>query len=310
MDISIIIVNFNSFQMLKECLDSIVKHTNPKIIFEIIIIDNNSNEGNIRSFLKDYSQVKLVINTDNRGFAAANNQGIKIAKGKYILFLNNDTLFLEDSISKILAFLGKNGQNSIIGCRLLNGDRSHQASVVDRDSLSNSFGENFFLYLIFKKIRALNKYYLSSNEPDSPSEVDIIKGAFIFCTKKIVDELSGFDERFFFYSEETDLCIRAILKGYKIYYFPQTQIIHYGGYATDKNLWFKFKNQTTARIQIFQKHYSGLSFFLLISFHFVGIFIRIFVYFLGGIVTLSLPLVRKSWYYFRQLYIYPKNLFK
>lgn len=296
--------------MLKECLDSIVKHTDSKIVFEIIIIDNNSNQGDVRYFLKDFSLVKLVVNTENRGFAAANNQGIELATGKFILFLNNDTLFVGDTIKKILDLFNRIGENSIVGCRLLNRDKTHQDSIFDRDTLSNSFGENFFLYKIFKNNRALNRWYYSIIDLEQITKVEIIKGAFIFCPKKIVDHLGGFDERFFFYSEETDFCLRALAEGYKIYYFPHTEIIHYGNYSTDQNLWFKFKNQTIARIQIYQKHYRGLSFLLLVSFHFLGIFIRVFFYFALGLMKFNLPLIKKSGYYFRQLFVYPKNAFK
>jgi len=309
-DISIIIVNYNSFQILTECLDSIYKFTDKQTIFEIIVIDNNSAEGDIRYTLKTYPQIKLIVNSENRGFSAANNQGLEIANGKYILFLNNDTLFIEDTIKKTIAFLEDFGKDNVIGCRLLNSDNTHQTSVVDKDSLSNSFGENFFLYLYFKKYRSLNKYYYSDFEPKVPSEVGVVKGAFIFCSKKIVDELGGFDNRFFFYAEETDFCFRAANAGYKVIYFPGTEIIHLGGASTDKHLWFKFKNQSIAKIQIYQKHYKGIEFFLLVSFHYLGMFQRVFVYMAMSALKLKVNLLKKSLVYFRLLFIYPKNQFK
>jgi O-antigen biosynthesis protein len=310
MNLSVIIINYNSFRLLNELLDSILTNISHQLFFEIIVIDNNSSEGNISDYIPNDPKIKIIKNSTNKGFSAANNQGIKIAKGEYILFLNNDTLFLEDTISRILEFIKQTGNNIIVGCRLLNEDGTHQTSVVDRDSLTNSFGENLFLYLIFKNVRALNRYYFAVNEPKLPEEVDIIKGAFIFCSKKIVDELNGFDERFFFYAEETDFCMRAKNKGYKIYYYPNTAIIHYGGAATDRNQWFKFKNQSIAKIQIYQKHSKGIEFFLFISSHYLGILLRVPVYLVFGLFSFNSSLIAKSFLYFRQLFIYPKNLFK
>jgi GT2 family glycosyltransferase len=197
-----------------------------------------------------------------------------------------------------------------VGCRLLNVDKTIQASIVDKDSILNSIGENFFLYKIFKKNKKLNRWYYSQIGLEKPTQVDIIKGAFIFCSHKIINNLVGFDERFYFYAEETDFCLRALSNGYKIWYFPLTKIIHIGGYSTDKNLWFKFKNQSIARIQIFQKHYKGVRFYILTSLHYWGIFMRVGVYFILGLITFNIPLLKKSGYYALQLLIYPKNLFK
>ncbi|MFA4923281.1 MAG: glycosyltransferase family 2 protein [Ignavibacteriaceae bacterium] len=308
-NISIIIVNYNSFQMLKECLDSILKLTT-ELTYEIIIVDNGSIEGNIRECLFPYQNVRLITNKSNVGFSTANNMGIKIAIGEFVLFLNNDTLFLENSLKKILHYIKDKNSNSVIGCRLLNQNRTHQSSVVDKDSISNSFGENFFLYKLFPRVRMLNKYYFSYKEPKEPTVVDVVKGAFIFCSKKIVDELNGFDERFFFYAEETDFCLKAKELRYNVIYFPQTEIIHLGGVATDKDLWFKFKNQSIAKIQIYQKHFKGIEFFLLTAFHYLGVFLRVFVYMVMSLLKLKENLFKKSFIYFRLLFIYPKNQFK
>ncbi|GAB6283119.1 MAG: hypothetical protein STSR0008_18750 [Ignavibacterium sp.] len=309
MDVSIIIVNLNSFKILKDCINSIINYTNKKIEYEIIIVDNNSDEGSIETELNGYTCVRLIQNKYNMGFAAANNEGIKIAKGKYILFLNNDTLFIEDSISVLLDFYSNSNQN-IIGCKILNADMTIQPSINDKDTLLNSFGENFFLYKIFPQIRSLNRWYLSQYVPQEIIQVDLIKGCFIFCEKKIIDELNGFDERFFFYAEETDLCLRAVSKGYKIIYYPETAIIHLGGYTTEKNLWFKYKNRSFARIQIFQKHYPRKQLYFLIAFHYGGIFLRVFVYFFLGVFSFNSKLFMKSFLYIKQLFVYPKNLFK
>lgn len=307
-DVSVVIVNYNSFDLLDNCINSILRYTK-NIGLEIIVIDNDSTEGDIQPITSKYPKIILLKNNINVGFAAANNQGIQIATGEYILFLNNDTLFIEDSVSKILDYINRTGHNKIVGCKLLNDDGTIQASILDRDTVFNSFGENFFLYKLLRLNRKLNRWYLNNIKINEPVEVDIIKGAFMFCPRRILEKLKGFDERFYFYAEEVDFCLRASQYGYKIYYLPQTKIIHFGGYSTDKNLWFKYKNQSIARIKIFQKHYSGIEFYILVFFHYCGLGLRVFLYFLRGLVTLNLDYILKSWYYTRQMFIYPTNSF-
>ena len=257
MDISIIIVNYNSTEYLKKCVESIIKFTKD-VLFEIIIVDNASSDFDENYFKEKYSVVKIICNSKNFGFAKANNQGIEIAKGKYLLFLNNDTLLFENTIKNIFDYAEKLNEEVFIGCQLLNSDLTKQESVVEFPDLWNGITENFFFYKIFKKSRLFNKYYQNEINLNEPTEVDVIKGAFMFCSAMSIKKLNGFDERFFFYSEETDLCYRFKKTGGKIIFFPKEKIIHYGGVSTDKILWFKFKNQTIGKIQYYQKHFSLL----------------------------------------------------
>jgi hypothetical protein len=307
-DVSVIIVNYNSFILLDECLKSLFDF-NRNLSLEVIVVDNNSNEGNIESVLKNYPSVILIKNKNNLGFAAANNQGIKIANGKYILFLNNDTVFLDDAIAQAFNFAESQKKKLFIGCQLLNKDFSKQESVVEFPGLWNAVTENLFLYKIFEESSLFNKYYQNYIEYDSPQLVDVIKGAFMFCSANAVKMLHGFDERFFFYSEETDLCYRFKKLGGEIYFLPDVEIIHYGGEATDKNLWFKFKNQTTGKIQFYQKHFRGWKFNALLFVHLFGLFLRGIIYPLGGILMLKKSLFIKGYYFIKQMFVYPQNKF-
>ncbi len=309
LDISIVIVNYNSFNQLENCIKSILNFTHD-CTYEIIVIDNASNEGNVENITIKYSQTLLLKNEKNIGFAAANNVGFKTAKGKYILILNNDTVFYENTLKILYDFAEQLKQEVFIGCKLLNEDGSHQISLVDFDTIINSFGENFFIYKLFPKSKSLNRFHLNFKKISSPIKVDVVKGAFIFCSSNAIRKLSGFDENFFFYGEETDLCQRFKAAGGKVFYFPMTSIYHIGGVTTDKNLWFKFRNQSVAKIKIYQKHYEGIEKFSLLLFHFLGILIRVPVYLGGGISTFNFSLIKKSYYYFRTFFIYPKNNFK
>jgi GT2 family glycosyltransferase len=307
-DISIIIVNYKSYDMTDNCIASIIKNTNG-INYEILIADNSFEADSINSIQNKYPDLKIIKNEFNLGFAAANNQCINIAKGKYMLFLNNDTLFLENSVKKIFDFCESLNYSCFLGCKLLNEDLTHQDSITDFENIFNIIGENLFLYKLFPSLKLFNKYNKNREQSTSVIEVDVIKGAFMYCLTNDIRQLNGFDERFFFYSEETDLCYRYKKMGGKIFYYPDTAIIHLGKATVMKNLWFKFKNQSIAKIQFYQKHFSGTILFFSVLIHYLGILIRIPIYLFMGVVKLSKFNFLKAYYYSRILFIYPKNKF-
>ena len=307
-DISIIIVSFNNLSFTKNCLESIIKYSSG-VSYEIIIIDNNSTE-NIEEVTNQFDKIKLIKNESNKGFAFANNQGLKIAQGKYALILNNDTIFTENTLKTLFDYAEKRNEKAFYGCRLLNTDGSFQESVMNFPSVWNVFTDSFFLSKIFKNSKVFNKNAVSFSKQNDLVEVDVLKGAFIFGRLSDFLELDGFDERFYFYSEELDLCKRFKNNGGKVYYFPKTSIIHIGGATVKKDELFFYKNQAIARIQYFQKHFNGIEFLFGSLFYYLGIIFRIPLYFIIGILTLNTGLMRKSKHYFKQLCYYPRNVFK
>lgn len=307
-DISVIIVNYNTSELLTECLDSLYEHSK-QISFETIIVDNASKDFKTADFEKKYKNLKILVNKTNLGFAAANNQGLKLALGKYVLFLNNDTKLLSNILKSVYDFAENFSNPIFVGCQLLNKDFSKQESVVEFPSVWNGFTENFFLYKLFPKSKFLNKYYQNELTWKEPIEVDVIRGAFMFCPTEIINKLNGFDARFFFYSEETDLCYRFKQMNGKIIFLPDQQIIHYGGVASDKNLWFKYKNQTIGKIQFYQKHFKGYKFLSVLIIHFIGLFLRGILNSIAGIILLKKGLLKKGLYFLKQMFVYPKNVF-
>ncbi len=307
-NISIIIVAYNRFDLLLNCLSTVIKHTR-NVAYETIVIDNNSADGNIDDVAGDFDNIILIKNNKNVGFGTANNQVLNIAKGKYVLFLNNDTILLENSLKKVYDFAETLNENSIIGCKLLNEDKSLQHSVYDFPSLLNVFTSNFFLYSLFPKSKLFNKYHLMNRKINETTEVDVVTGAFLFGTKEKLKEIGGFDERFFFYNEETDLCYRFKQNGGKIFYYPQTAITHLKGGTAKKSGWFAYKNQSLSTIKFFQKHFSKFNFIVALLLHYIGIFIRTPIFLLIGILTLNRDLIIRSYYYLKLLFLYPKNLF-
>lgn len=309
-DVSIIIVNYNNYNLLENCFKSILKFTN-KNTFEIIVVDNHSTNDDLNKIKNNFKNIILIENNSNKGFGAANNQGLSIAKGKYVLLLNNDTEFFEDSIHELIKYCDDSSEKVLVGCKLLNSDKTLQNSVVDFDNILNLFGEAFFLYKIFPKSKLLNKYHLNYVKLNKPTTVDFIAGAFMFCKLSDIKKINGFDERFYFFAEEADLCYRFsnILNG-KVIYLPSTSIIHIHGATTLQNPWFKYSNQAKAKIQFYQKHFQSYNFIFILLVHYNVIITRVLVYFIIGLFSISKTLMQKSFYYFRLLFIYPKNLFK
>lgn len=308
-DVSVIIVNYNSTGLLKNCLNSVNTFTK-EINYEIIVVDNNSIEGDIDVQFKDFDRVMLIKNDVNKGFGAANNQGAKIAKGKYVLLLNNDTVLFENTIKKVFGYAELIDEKNIIGCKLLNEDKSVQKSVYDFPSVLNVFTSNFFLYLLFPKSKYFNKYHMINKGINNIIRVDVVTGAFLFMNRKSFEALNGFDERFFFYMEDTDLCYRHRKNGGKVVYHPETSIIHLKGKSAKGESWFKNKHQSLSTIKFFQKHFNGFEYFLLIFFHYSGLIIRIPVYILVGILSMNKDLIKRGFFYFRLVFLYPADQFK
>ena len=308
-DVSIITVNYNSTELLKNCLESIEKFTQG-ISFEIIVVDNNSMTRDIEGLQQDCNGLTLIKNKVNEGFGTANNQGVKVAKGKYVLLLNNDTIFFENSIKKVFDFAESSEGNEIISCKLLNEDKSTQKSVYDFPTLLNVLTSNLFLYLLFPNSKYFNKYHLMNKGINRITEVDVVTGAFLFMHRKVFEGLGGFDERFFFYMDDTDLCYRHKKNNSKVIFFPETSIIHLKGKSAKGESWFKNKYQSLSTIKFFQKHFVGLKFFLALIIHYVGLLIRIPLFILGGILMMNKDLVARGFYYCRLIFIYPANEFK
>ncbi|MFA7420472.1 MAG: glycosyltransferase family 2 protein [Melioribacteraceae bacterium] len=307
-EISIIIINYNGFDLLEKCLSTLQEFT--KAMYEVIVVDNGSTIGDVDEVTSPFENVITIKLGENKGYAAANNIGIKEATGKYLLLLNNDIVFTEDVISATIDFSKSVNDEAIIGCKLLNEDGSHQVSVIDYDTISNLFGENYFLYKVFPTSKMLSKWNRNYKLTGKPEEVEVVKGAYFFIPRKVYDIVGLLDERFFFYYEETEYCYRYTNAGGKVYYFPLASIVHLGGSSSDSNLWFKFYHQHIAKVQFFQKHFAGIKFISACAIHYSGLLIRVPFYFLAGLPKMNTGMFKKAWCYLKTFFIYPKNIFK
>ncbi|MCK9281431.1 MAG: glycosyltransferase family 2 protein [Melioribacteraceae bacterium] len=307
--VSCIIVNYNCFELLDICLKTLIKY-HPGLDLEIIVVDNASTLGDPKLITDKYENVILIKNESNKGFAYANNQALNIASGEYTLILNNDIEFTGNVLIPLIEFLEKCESKCFVAPKLLNSDGSRQESVVEFPSVGNAITENFFLYKLFAKMKLFNKYFQNYIDVKKPFEVDVVKGAFLLSKTEDLKNLKGFDSRFFFYSEETDLCFRFKQEGGNVWFYPGQSVIHHGGVATNSMPWFTYKNQSIGKIKYYQKHFPGLNFVAVIIVHFTGLFLRGIIFSSIGIISFNKNILMKGYYFFKQMFYYPKNEFK
>jgi GT2 family glycosyltransferase len=308
-DVSVIIVNYNSDDLLAQCLASIYKYSKG-VSFEVIIVDNNSTVGNVEEVVKGYEGLLLIRNNVNAGFGAANNQGLMAAGGKYVLFLNNDTILIENAVKSVYEFAKNQESPAIVGCKILNSDKTLQKSVYDFPSLLNVITSNLFLYVLFPKSKYFNKYHLMNKQINRITEVDVVTGAFLLMERSAAIELEGFDERFFLYNEETDLCYRFKKTGRKVYYYPFASIIHLKGGSVNKNMRGRYKNEFLTTIQYFQKHFKGYKYHIAVLVQYLGKLIRIPVFLSISLITFDRKIFLRAYYHLLDLFAFPKNQFK
>ena len=255
MKLSIIIVNYNVKDFLEQCLIS-VENAIKDIVAEVIIVDNNSVDSSCQMVKERFSKFQLIENKENTGFAVANNQALKIAKGEYVLLLNPDTLVEEDTFTKVVAFMNEHPKAGGLGVKMIDGN-GHFLPESKRalPSPKVAFYKIFGLSKLFPKSKKFGQYHLSFLDKDQTHEVDVLSGAFMLMRKETLDKVGLLDETFFMYGEDIDLSYRIILGGYKNYYFADTTIIHYKGESTKKGSLNYVKTFYNAMIIFAEKHF-------------------------------------------------------
>ena len=259
-NLSIVIVNWNTCKITCDCLRSVYEQTK-SISFEVIVIDNASSDDSVAVIKKEFPQVLLIANSENLGFAAANNQGMEIAKGKYVLLLNSDTVVLDHAIEKTIAFADQNPQAGVIGCRILNPDMSLQRSCFMFPSLLNMFIGALYLNKFFPKSKFFGRERMTYWAHDTMREVETVMGAFMLVRKEAIDQVGIMDDSFFMYAEEADWCYRFKKTGWQVLFTPDTKIVHLGGQSSNR-VYTKMILQLRAGIlQFIRKHHSKAYYF-------------------------------------------------
>ena len=260
MQLSIIILNYNVRYFLELCVLS-VQNAIHNIDAEIIVIDNNSQDDSCEMMKRRFPNLKLIENRENVGFPKGNNIGVSQAKGEYICILNPDTVVAEDTFTKVLAFAQKQNDLGIIGCKLIDGTGNFlPESKRGTPTPFVAFTKITGLYKIFPK--TFGQYYAQHLSENETGKVDILVGAFMLMKRELYNEIGGFDENCFMYSDDIDLSYMALKKGKSNYYFHETSVIHYKGESTVKDGIYMKRNQEAMNF-FFKKHFRVSFFFTL-----------------------------------------------
>jgi hypothetical protein len=228
-DISICIVTLKARDFLRECLNSLEANP-PGGSLEIIVVENHSSDGTVEMLRQDYPYVQLIENETNAGFVRPMNQAMHAASGRYVLLLNPDTVVLPGAVDSLIDFFAKNPQAGICGPKVLNRDRSLQKSC-RRGEPRPVAVLSYFLGLskLFPRSKFFGGYLMNYMGEDALHEVAGVAGSCMLVRREVIEQIGYLDERFFAYQEDADYCFQARKAGWKIYYVPQAQIIHYGG---------------------------------------------------------------------------------
>jgi len=259
MDVSILIVAWNVRDLLLNCLRSVYQETTG-IQFEVIYVDNGSVDGSVEMVRKEFPQARIIENKDNKGFIKANNQAIEIATGRYVLLLNSDTIVLDNAIAKAVQFADARPQAAVVGCRVLNPDRTLQESCFRFYSTLNMLLDVSWLSRAFPHSSFFGRKIYGGWDYNSEREVDVVVGCFSLVRMEAIKQVGVMDERFFVYGDDIDWCRRFVKAGWKVLFTPAGQIIHYGGQTTKKEAG-RFSLQLHGAVLINVKtHYNRLTF--------------------------------------------------
>ena len=244
MDISIIIVNWNTRHLLESCLESILK-TVHEVSYEIIVVDNASRDGSVAMLQDKYPQVRLIQNEENRGFGAANNQAMWVMTGRYALLANSDTMLTENAVRELYAFMETHQEAAMACGQLLNADGGKQNSVASFPDLITLLTNTSLLEYLFP-----NRYPSKRYNHDKPIEVDSCIGACLLVRKKAIDDVGMLDERYFFFFEETDWAYQIKEAGWKVFHVPTAFIYHLQGQSIGRDI--------QSRIEFYRSRYQFL----------------------------------------------------
>ncbi len=257
-DVSIIIVNWNTRQLLADCINDIKSYTHD-LTYEIIVVDNASSDGSQEMVRTTFPDVHLIANTENVGFARANNQAIRGSRGRYVLLLNSDAFVRDQTIAQTVAFMDAHPDAGMVGCKLRYADGRLQPSCTTFPTLFTELLIATQLERLFPKSRLFGTYRMTYWNFNDIREVDVIMGAYMLVRATAIEQLGMLDESYFMYSEEVDWCYRFKQNGWKVYFYPYVEAIHLWG-GSSKPVRVEMLIQLyLSRVAFFRRYYGTTS---------------------------------------------------
>lgn len=274
MDVSIVIVNFNTKQLTLDAIHSVFQ-SKTGYSYEILLVDNNSSDGSMEAFKREFPTLTMIENRENVGFARANNQAIKMAKGRYILLLNSDTIVYEETLQVMLDFMEEQPKVGASGCKVVLPDGSldkacRRSFPTPQASLYHFLG----LTKLFPDNSRFNQYQLGHLDPDKDYPVDCLVGAFMLLRRDVIEQVGLLDEKFFMYGEDIDWCYRIKEAGWDIHYYPYTSIIHYKGASSRRKPFKIIYEFHRAMILFHRKHFAKKYSFIVNGLVYVGVSLK------------------------------------
>jgi GT2 family glycosyltransferase len=254
MDVSIIIVNWNTKDLLRDCLDSIIEQTK-NVEYEIIVVDNGSADDSVVMVKKKFPFVNVIENNENLGFARANNIGIRASKGRYICLMNSDITILDDCLGKLVSFMDSSPSIGMAGPKILNADLTLQHSCRHFPSIWNNLCQSLGLNHLFPKSAFFSDWIMNYWNHNSTRSVDALSGCFWMIRREALEEVGLLDEEFFIYGEDLDWCRRMHNTNWDIVFYPVAEAIHLGGASSAAAPVKFYLEMQKADLQYWRKHH-------------------------------------------------------
>jgi GT2 family glycosyltransferase len=257
LDVSVIIVSWNTRDILRDCLESIAEQTR-RVTYEIIVVDNASSDDTVEMLKRDFSQVTVVENEENLGFSRGNNIGIDRSSGRYMALINSDVILLDGCLDRMVDYMDSHANTGMAGPRILNHDGSLQVSCRKFPTLWNNFCQAIGLNYLFPKSPLFSEPFMKYWAHDQEREVDVLSGCFWMIRREALEQVGLLDEAFFFYGEDIDWCKRFHKADWGVTFYPGAEAIHLGA-ASSRRMPIKFYLELQkADLRYWRKHHGRL----------------------------------------------------
>lgn len=272
-DISVVIVNWNTRDLLLDCVSSLMEQTRVSTL-EIIVVDNASLDNSIEALVERFPAVISIRNQDNLGFSKANNQGLRIARGRYLCLVNSDVKALDGVLDKLRAFMEDHPEVGAVAPRTVGGDLKLRENCREYPTIRNAFCQAVFLDQLFPSVRAFRGRDLRDYDYATTQEIEVLSGCFLMVRRVVIEMVGMLDERFFIYSEDVDWCKRIRAGGWKVVFLPSAEAIHYAGSSSTVERVLFNREMMKANLQYWRKHHGRAATLLFWSIQILGTALR------------------------------------